>query len=186
MMCEWQPPATAPPPLANQSLGNPRKLIKISRNRQKKPSSPNRRSHSNSDSPDLGPTLAAGQSSSSKLLDDFRNNHCPDIDLKDICGHFVEFSQDQHGSRLIQRKLENADYVEKELVFQEIIPAVYSLMNDVFGNYVVQKFFEFGTPEQKFILSERLQGHVLALTMQMYGCRVIQKALESLPPDEQV
>ncbi len=61
-----------------------------------------------------------------------------------------------------------------------------SLMTDVFGNYVIQKFFEFGTSEQKQTLAQRVRGHVLPLALQMYGCRVIQKALESIPPDMQV
>lgn len=59
-------------------------------------------------------------------------------------------------------------------------------MTDVFGNYVVQKFFEFGTPEQKQMLAQRIRGHVLQLALQMYGCRIIQKALESVPSELQV
>ena len=62
----------------------------------------------------------------------------------------------------------------------------FSLMTDVFGNYVIQKFFEFGTSEQKQTLAQRVRGHVLPLALQMYGCRVIQKALESIPADMQV
>ena len=72
------------------------------------------------------------------------------------------------------------------MVFNEILTAAYSLMTDVFGNYVIQKFFEFGTPEQKQTLAQRVRGHVLPLALQMYGCRVIQKALESIPPEMQV
>ena len=63
---------------------------------------------------------------------------------------------------------------------------IFSLMTDVFGNYVIQKFFEFGTSEQKQTLAQRVRGHVLPLALQMYGCRVIQKALESIPADMQV
>lgn len=48
-------------------------------------------------------------------------------------------------------------------------------MVDVFGNYVIQKFFEHGTPEQKRILADKLVGNILPLSLQMYGCRVIQK-----------
>ncbi|KAG8143229.1 putative CD166 antigen-like protein, partial [Naja naja] len=97
----------------------------------------------------------------SRLLEDFRNN------------------------RFIQLKLERATPAERQLVFNEILQAAYQLMVDVFGNYVIQKFFEFGSLEQKLALAERIRGHVLSLALQMYGCRVIQKALEFIPPDQQ-
>ncbi|XP_077151697.1 pumilio homolog 1 isoform X15 [Ranitomeya variabilis] len=122
----------------------------------------------------------------SRLLEDFRNNRYPNLQLREIAGHIMEFSQDQHGSRFIQLKLERATPAERQLVFNEILQAAYQLMVDVFGNYVIQKFFEFGSLEQKLALAERIRGHVLSLALQMYGCRVIQKALEFIPPDQQV
>jgi pumilio RNA-binding family len=121
----------------------------------------------------------------SRLLEDFRNNRLPALQLKDIAGYIVEFSQDQHGSRFIQQKLERATPSEKQLVFQEILPSAYQLMTDVFGNYVVQKFFEFGSDEQRDVLAQRIRGHVLPLALQMYGCRVIQKALECISREQQ-
>ena len=47
--------------------------------------------------------------------------------------------------RFIQQKLERATLSEKQQVFNEIIDSAYHLMTDVFGNYVIQKFFEFGS-----------------------------------------
>uniref|UniRef100_A0A8C2H8B5 Pumilio homolog 1 n=1 Tax=Cyprinus carpio TaxID=7962 RepID=A0A8C2H8B5_CYPCA len=88
--------------------------------------------------------------------------------------------------RFIQLKLERASPAERQLVFNEILQAAYQLMVDVFGNYVIQKFFEFGSLDQKLALAERIRGHVLSLALQMYGCRVIQKALEFIPSDQQV
>ncbi|XP_078094370.1 pumilio homolog 1-like isoform X4 [Mustelus asterias] len=122
----------------------------------------------------------------SRLLEDFRNNRYPNLQLREIAGHIMEFSQDQHGSRFIQLKLERATPAERQLVFNEILQAAYQLMVDVFGNYVIQKFFEFGSLDQKLALAQRIRGHVLSLALQMYGCRVIQKALESIPPDQQI
>uniref|UniRef100_A0A8C9F7A9 PUM-HD domain-containing protein n=1 Tax=Pavo cristatus TaxID=9049 RepID=A0A8C9F7A9_PAVCR len=122
----------------------------------------------------------------SRLLEDFRNNRFPNLQLRDLIGHIVEFSQDQHGSRFIQQKLERATPAERQMVFNEILQAAYQLMTDVFGNYVIQKFFEFGSLDQKLALATRIRGHVLPLALQMYGCRVIQKALESISPDQQV
>ncbi len=101
------------------------------------------------------------------------------MQLRDLAGHVVEFSQDQHGSRFIQQKLERAtvqvrerivvetcafdliffygNFQDKQAVFTEIVSAAYSLMTDVFGNYVIQKFFEYGTPEQKTSLVQKVQ-----------------------------
>ena len=72
------------------------------------------------------------------------------------------------------------------MVYNEILSSAYNLMTDVFGNYVIQKFFEFGTPEQKQGLAQKIRGHVLLLALQMYGCRIVQKALESVPSGMQV
>ncbi|XP_004696111.1 pumilio homolog 2 isoform X2 [Echinops telfairi] len=121
----------------------------------------------------------------SRLLEDFRNNRFPNLQLRDLIGHIIEFSQDQHGSRFIQQKLERATPAERQMVFNEILQAAYQLMTDVFGNYVIQKFFEFGSLDQKLALATRIRGHVLPLALQMYGCRVIQKALESISSDQQ-
>ncbi|CAO3678248.1 unnamed protein product [Umbelopsis vinacea] len=121
----------------------------------------------------------------SQLLEDFRNSKSRKFDLKDIAGHIVEFSGDQHGSRFIQQKLETANSEEKNLVFEEVLPNALQLMTDVFGNYVLQKFFEHGNQMQKTILAKQMEGHVLTLSLQMYGCRVVQKALEHVLTDQQ-
>jgi mRNA-binding protein PUF3 len=48
-------------------------------------------------------------------------------------------------------------------------------MSDVFGNYVIQKFFEHGDQGQKKALGNKMKTRVYALSLQMYGCRVVQK-----------
>ncbi|KAJ3113605.1 Pumilio 2, partial [Nowakowskiella sp. JEL0407] len=82
----------------------------------------------------------------SQMLEDFRanKNKKHDLRVQDITGCIVEFSGDQHGSRFIQQRLETANAEEKQLVFEEILPSALQLMTDVFGNYVIQKFFEYG------------------------------------------
>jgi pumilio RNA-binding family len=58
---------------------------------------------------------------------------------------------------------------EKEVVSKEVLPSVHILRNDVFGNYVVQKLMDFGTPAMRVDIQERLQGEMLQLSLQMYG-----------------
>ena len=82
--------------------------------------------------------------SRSAVLEEFRNSKTRKYELRDILGHVVEFSGDQHGSRFIQQKLETSSSEDKQLVFDEMLPNALQLMTDVFGNYVVQKFFEHG------------------------------------------
>lgn len=95
----------------------------------------------------------------------------------------MEFSQDQHGSRFIQQKLERATVAEKQLVFSEIVSAAYSLMTDVFGNYVIQKFFEFGTPEQKATLAQKvpLSVNILLLLLARTAFHFILKSRNCKP-----
>lgn len=123
----------------------------------------------------------------SRLLDDFRANRSKKWELKDVWGYVVEFSKDQHGSRFIQQKIETATPEDRQRVFEEIVPnhTLY-LMEDVFGNYVIQKLFEHGTQAQKNVLTAAMEGSVMRLSLQMYGCRVVQKALEHVPPEQQV
>ncbi len=114
------------------------------------------------------------------LVDEFRNTFGKSRQwgLTDLLGHVVAFCQDQHGSRFIQQRLEVCNDEEKQLVFEEILLVANPLMTDVFGNYVLQKLFEYGTPDQCEQLGQLLAGQAVNLAMQMYGCRVVQKALE--------
>lgn len=57
-------------------------------------------------------------------------------------------------------------------------------MKDVFGNYVIQKFFEHGDQNQKKLLANKMKGEVLALSTGMYGCRVVQKVCSCRPQSQ--
>ena len=92
----------------------------------------------------------------------------------------VEFIGDQNGSRFIQGKLETANSDEKAQLFAEIFPNCLQLMMDVFGNYVVQKFFENGTQTQKKQLADKMKGQIPELSVNSYGCRVVQKVRPTL------
>lgn len=97
---------------------------------------------------------------------------------QDIKGHFVEFSGDQAGSRYIQTMLRDANSDEKQMIFDEILPNAMQLIQDVFGNYVIQKFFEHGDQTQKKILGSKMESSVVTLSGSTYGCRVVQKVID--------
>ncbi|KAI0390807.1 ARM repeat-containing protein [Xylariaceae sp. FL0594] len=105
-------------------------------------------------------------------------------ELKDIRNHVVEFCGDQQGSRFIQDKLKSAKSEEKEWVFLEIERDAVALMKDLFGNYVIQKFYEHGNQGQKKRLTEMMRGKVACLSKNSYACRVVQAALDIVLVDQ--
>jgi pumilio RNA-binding family len=124
----------------------------------------------------------------SPLLEEFRAHHNKSrrFELQDIQGYIAEFSSDQHGSRFTQEKLDTASSEDLKMVFDELLPSALILMKDVFGNYVIQKLFEHGTPEMRLQFIDQMQGHILSLSLGTYGCRVVQKALEYVGNKDQM
>ena len=119
------------------------------------------------------------------VVDDFRATYgkSKQWDLVDLVGHVLAFCQDQHGSRFIQQRLEICNDAEKQIIFDEIAVASASIITDVFGNYVLQKLFEFGTPDHCEGLARILENQCVQLSMHIYGCRVVQRALEYVGTD---
>ncbi|KAK6971805.1 armadillo-type protein [Favolaschia claudopus] len=61
------------------------------------------------------------------------------------------------------------------------------LMQDVFGNYVIQTLFEHGTQRQKTILANIIEKDILHLSCSLYGCRAEGKfAIDMILPEQQV
>jgi hypothetical protein len=105
-------------------------------------------------------------------------------ELSEFYGHLVEFAGDQLGSRFLQSVMSQASTQDKAQIFDELYPNALPLMQDVFGNYVIQKFFEHGDQMQKRMLGNLMVNQVQAFTFNMYGCRVVQKAFEHVLADQ--
>ena len=80
------------------------------------------------------------------------------VTLFDMEEHLVECSRDQPLSRHIQKRLEDGSgsssnmeaRKERDLLFKEVMEGEpLELVKDKFGNYVVQKMFDFGSLQQR-------------------------------------
>merc|ERR1712003_587184 len=69
-------------------------------------------------------------------------------------GVIEKLARDQNGSRFIQQRLETASLSDKEGVFAQIRRNALALCEDVFGNYVIQKFFEHGSDTHRIALAQ--------------------------------
>lgn len=106
--------------------------------------------------------------------------------LRDIFGFVVDFAGDQQGSRFLQEKIPGANSDDKERVFQEIIVNANQMMTDVFGNYIIQKLFEYGTLAQKKTLALKMKRSAVELSFNIYGCRCVQEAFNYILVEQQV
>ncbi|KAG8929614.1 mRNA binding protein puf3 [Tulasnella sp. 418] len=174
-------------PMAGRGAGYPGRNS-LHPNQVYQPGGPNNvhRPHHKGRRTAMDSSIDSGVGLRSDKLEEFRANKSKNWEVKEIFGHVVEFSGDQHGSRFIQQKLETASSEEKQVIFDEILPDhALSLITDVFGNYVIQKLFEYGTAQQKEQLAATMTGHILSMSQQMYGCRVVQKAIEHISSEQQ-
>ena len=119
------------------------------------------------------------------LLDEFKNGNRGRIwELSDIRGNIRIFCLDSQGSRFVQQKLEVCSVEEHNAVLEELKNDSFTLMTNVFANYVIQKLFEFGNAATCESLARFMRGHVVELSLHMYSCRVVQKAFEYINPNQ--
>jgi len=117
------------------------------------------------------------------ILLEVKNRFFPVVDLPEIPEHVATFITSAEGSRFMQDNLDRATLADKELIFKRLLPKTSWLAMNVFGNYVIQKFFECGTPMQILVLFKKMLPDTRKLTLNKYGSRVVQTALSYVTTD---
>ncbi|KAM3135332.1 hypothetical protein pb186bvf_012630 [Paramecium bursaria] len=92
-------------------------------------------------------------------------------DLEQICGN-------QQVSRKLQNLLESGDEKYKQVIISQFEQNTLKAAKDMFGNYTLQRAFEFGQVTQVQKLYNNLLPFILELSKHPYGCRVVQKMIE--------
>jgi Pumilio-family RNA binding repeat len=104
----------------------------------------------------------------------------------DNWGHQVDKivrANDQQSSILMQQKIKSVDRVEKVRMCDAIVNRCQELMTNRFGNFLVQRVLEHGTPEQVALVANTIRGRVVPLSMDAFGCHVVQKAFDTVPEE---
>ena len=110
------------------------------------------------------------------------------LELEDLKGHASEIARDQVGSRFIQKIYEkNCSDPESKVedIIDEIKNDAMTIMQDVFGNYVIQKILDCGTESHIQTLFDEIKGNILIMSKHIYGCRVVQRFIEILKEEDQ-
>ena len=93
---------------------------------------------------------------------------------------------DQQASILMQQKIKTVDRAEKMRMCDAIVQSCDALMTNRFGNFLVQRVLEHGTPEQIHYVAAAISGHVVQLSVDAFGCHVIQKAFDTVTEEFKV
>jgi len=106
------------------------------------------------------------------------------IDDNLIIQNLHNFFKDQNGCRLLQKKIEEKKFELIMAINKSIVKskAFIDIVNDQFGNYVIQKFLEIVFKEKIIMTNffESIHHKIFDISINLYGTRVLQKALDLL------
>lgn len=93
--------------------------------------------------------------------------------------HCVVVGTHRHGCCVLQRCIDHASGVQKTNLIAQISRNAFPLVQDPFGNYVVQYILDLGEAAYTEPLIQSFLGHVPALSKQKFSSNVIEKCLRT-------
>ncbi|KAF9121442.1 hypothetical protein BGW39_010524 [Mortierella sp. 14UC] len=100
-----------------------------------------------------------------------------------MCVDRILQATDQQASIHLQQKLKTSPPDQKLQIIDAVLISAYPLMSNRFGNFLIQRCFEFGSPQQIDALAQAMRGNILTLACDPFGCHVVQKALDNMEED---
>ena len=95
-------------------------------------------------------------------------------------------AQDQAGCRFLQEKIESDPGTVVPIFYKALIPHLLILIKDHFGNYLIQKIFQYLNPEDFKTILNILSPEILNIGSDIHGTRVIQNLVNYLSTPELV
>lgn len=108
-------------------------------------------------------------------------NHLSSIDasfiFEAVGAHCITVGTHRHGCCVLQRCIDHADGLQKGQMVDHVIRNAYALVQDPFGNYVVQYILDLSEPCFTEPLCRAFYGEVPALSRQKFSSNVIEKCI---------
>jgi hypothetical protein len=116
----------------------------------------------------------------------FSASHYENVEIKDCIGQICFICKDQQGCRFLQREIDKSGSQVVDIIFAEVIAHVNELIDDPFGNYLVQKLIDVVSPEQRFRILAEVRHDLVNISKNIHGTRASQKLIELLDSSEEV
>lgn len=101
-------------------------------------------------------------------------------DLKEMVGQIYALSKYQQGCRFLQKKLDEKNAENTNIIIAELLDHLMELMTDPFGNYLFSKLMEQCDAHQKEQIVTKIIGDLLPTAFDMYGTQSMQKMMPYL------
>lgn len=98
-----------------------------------------------------------------------------------VCKECTTVGTHRHGCCVLQRCLDAANKQQKSDVIAQVEHQAMKLMQDPYGNYVVQYVLDSCTAEEAYGVIVKPLGHIYELSIQKFSSNVIEKCLEKAP-----
>ncbi|GKZ01175.1 hypothetical protein MPSEU_001068900 [Mayamaea pseudoterrestris] len=101
-----------------------------------------------------------------------------DFIIRDILVNASSLSCHPYGCRVLQRILEHCDEGRKKLILDEVMKSHRKLLDDQYGNYVIQHVLQFGREvDRDSLLDIIIDSGLLGLSRQKFASNVVEKLL---------
>ena len=102
-----------------------------------------------------------------------------DFVIDDVLGNTASLSCHPYGCRVLQRILEHCVEEKKTAALDEISKCHKTLLDDQYGNYVIQHVLQFGRQsDRESILHIVVENGLLSLSKQKFASNVVEKLLK--------
>ncbi|KAI8380364.1 armadillo-type protein [Blakeslea trispora] len=99
-----------------------------------------------------------------------------------VCQHCIEVASHKHGCCVLQRSFDYATVLQKDQLVYEISQHALVLVQDAFGNYVVQYVLELGVLSYSENIIRQFVNHVCLLSVQKFSSNVIENCIRTAQP----
>lgn len=100
-----------------------------------------------------------------------------------VGAHCVVVGTHRHGCCVLQRCIDHASGDQRANLIAQITRNAFSLVQDPFGNYVVQYILDLGESHFTEPLCKAFHGNIPALSKQKFSSNVIEKCLRTAEPE---
>jgi len=82
---------------------------------------------------------------------------------------------------VLQRCFDHGTSAQRQQLIQAVLSHAIELVQDPFGNYVIQYILDFGDETSTNLVVQQFVGHVTHLAMQKFASNVIEKCIRVAP-----